>query len=88
MDTPTLLKELAPTVEDNLNRHLGVAQEWMPHEYIPWSDGRNFALLDGEPWSVEQSTLITDRPDGVWRSTSSPRTTCRATTTRSRALRS
>ena len=39
MDTPTLLKELAPTVEDNLNRHLGVAQEWMPHEYVPWSRG-------------------------------------------------
>jgi acyl-[acyl-carrier-protein] desaturase len=57
MDTPTLLKELAPTVEDNLNRHLGVAQEWMPHEYVPWAQGRNFAMLDGEPWSVEQSTL-------------------------------
>jgi acyl-[acyl-carrier-protein] desaturase len=24
---------------------------------VPWSDGRNFALLDGEPWSVEQSNL-------------------------------
>jgi acyl-[acyl-carrier-protein] desaturase len=57
MDTPTLLKELEPTVEDNLNRHLGVAQEWMPHEYVPWTEGRNFAMLDGEPWSVEQSTL-------------------------------
>ena len=57
MDTPTLLKELAPTVEDNLNRHLGVAQEWMPHEYVPWSEGRDFAMLDGEPWAVEQSTL-------------------------------
>ncbi len=57
MDTETLLRELTPTVEDNLNRHLGVAQEWMPHEYVPWKEGRNFALLDGEPWSVEQSTL-------------------------------
>src|SRR4051812_28434001 len=57
MELTTLLKELEPTVEDNLNRHLDVAQEWMPHEYVPWSDGRNFALLDGEAWSVEQSTL-------------------------------
>jgi acyl-[acyl-carrier-protein] desaturase len=57
MDMPALLKELEPTVEDNLNRHLGVAKEWMPHEYVPWSDGRNFALLDGDPWTVEQSTL-------------------------------
>lgn len=29
----------------------------MPHEYVPWSDGRNFADLAGEPWSVEQSSL-------------------------------
>src|SRR3954467_4169250 len=29
----------------------------MPHEYVPWSDGRNYALLDGEQWSLEQSTL-------------------------------
>jgi acyl-[acyl-carrier-protein] desaturase len=57
MDLTNLLEELEPTVEDNLNRHLGVAQEWMPHEYVPWSDGHNFALLDGKPWSVEQSTL-------------------------------
>ncbi len=57
IDTPGLLKELDGVVEDNLNRHLAVAKEWMPHEYVPWSDGRNFALLDGEPWSVEQSSL-------------------------------
>jgi acyl-[acyl-carrier-protein] desaturase len=57
MDTTQLLKELEPTVADNVDRHLAAAQEWMPHEYVPWSDGRNYALLDGEPWSLEQSTL-------------------------------
>ena len=57
MDPATLLKELEPTVEANLNRHLEVAQEWMPHEYVPWSLGRDFAELGGEPWSVEQSRL-------------------------------
>ncbi len=57
MDTAVLLKELEPTVEANLNRHMDTAQEWMPHEYVPWADGRNFALLDGEPWSLEQSSL-------------------------------
>ncbi len=56
-DAATLLKELEPTVEDNLNRHLATAKDWMPHEYVPWSQGRDFAMLDGEPWSVEQSTL-------------------------------
>ncbi len=57
LDTDALLRELDPVVAENLDRHLAVAKEWMPHEYVPWSDGRNFAMLDGEPWSVEQSTL-------------------------------
>jgi acyl-[acyl-carrier-protein] desaturase len=54
---PQLLAELDPVVEENLNRHLSAAQEWMPHEYVPWSLGRDFADLGGEPWSVEQSSL-------------------------------
>ena len=29
----------------------------MPHEFVPWSQGRDFADLGGEPRSVEQSTL-------------------------------
>jgi acyl-[acyl-carrier-protein] desaturase len=29
----------------------------MPHEYVPWSLGRDFADLGGEAWSVEQSAL-------------------------------
>ena len=29
----------------------------MPHEYVPWSLGRDFADLGGEPWSVDQSQL-------------------------------
>jgi acyl-[acyl-carrier-protein] desaturase len=57
MDTTQLLKELEPVVEENVDRHLAAAKDWMPHEYVPWSDGRNFALLDGEPWTLEQSTL-------------------------------
>jgi len=57
LDPATLLAELEPTVAENLDRHLDVAKEWMPHEYVPWSEGRNFALLDGEPWSLEQSSL-------------------------------
>ena len=52
-----LVSELQSTVEENLDRHLAAAEDWMPHEYVPWREGRNFALLDGEPWSVEQSRL-------------------------------
>jgi len=54
-----LLRELEPVVASNLERHLTAAKDWMPHEYIPWSEGRTFAgiLEGGEPWAPEQSTL-------------------------------
>ena len=57
MDTTQLLKELEPVVAENVDRHLAAAKEWMPHEYVPWSQGRDFFELGGEPWSVEQSQL-------------------------------
>jgi acyl-[acyl-carrier-protein] desaturase len=56
-ETRALLKQLEATVEENLDRHLAAAEDWMPHEYVPWSEGRNFTTLGGEPWSVEQSRL-------------------------------
>ncbi|MDP9397710.1 MAG: acyl-ACP desaturase [Actinomycetota bacterium] len=56
-DTTALLLDLEPVVEANLNRHLGAAREWMPHEYVPWSQGRDFAELGGEAWAPEQSGL-------------------------------
>jgi acyl-[acyl-carrier-protein] desaturase len=53
-----MLVELEQVVEENLNRHLGVAKEWFPHEYVPWSDGRNFdGPLDGDPWRPEDSPM-------------------------------
>jgi acyl-[acyl-carrier-protein] desaturase len=53
-----LLRELQPVVEENLERHLKVAKEWFPHEYVPWSDGRDFdGVLDGEAWSEDQSQM-------------------------------
>ncbi|MGW7404292.1 acyl-ACP desaturase [Streptomyces sp. NPDC054833] len=53
-----LLKDLEEVVERELNRHLRVFREWMPHEYVPWSRGRDFdGPLDGQPWSPEQSPL-------------------------------
>ncbi len=36
------------------DRHLSVAKEWFPHEYIPWSEGRDF---DGAPYDEQQSRL-------------------------------
>ena len=57
LDTAALLAALEPVAEENLNRHLATAQEWMPHEYVPWSLGRDFKELGGDPWSVDQSQL-------------------------------
>ncbi len=44
-----LLRELEPVAATNLDRHLGLAAEWMPHEYVPWSQGRDFDTLAWEP---------------------------------------
>src|SRR3954452_20746637 len=52
-----LMGELEPTVTRNLDRHLAVAAEWMPHDYVPWSDARSFAGEGGIPWSPDQSRL-------------------------------
>ena len=49
-----LARELQPTVERALERHLTVAKEWFPHEYVPWARGRDF--ID-EPFEPDQSTL-------------------------------
>ncbi|HEU0088479.1 MAG TPA: acyl-ACP desaturase [Pseudonocardiaceae bacterium] len=56
-DSTQLLYDLEPVVTENLNRHLAAAKEWMPHEYVPWSQGRDYADLGGEPWNPEQSRL-------------------------------
>jgi acyl-[acyl-carrier-protein] desaturase len=53
-----MLLELEQVVEENLNRHLRTAKEWFPHEYVPWSDGRNFdGPLQGDPWSPDDSPM-------------------------------
>ncbi|HEY8302104.1 MAG TPA: acyl-ACP desaturase [Jatrophihabitans sp.] len=52
-----LLHDLEPVVADNLERHLGIAKEWHPHDYVPWSRGRDFAHLGGADWTPEDSPL-------------------------------
>lgn len=52
-----LLESLAPVVETNLARHIAVAAEWQPHDYVPWSDARNFEFLGGTDWDPSQSEL-------------------------------
>jgi acyl-[acyl-carrier-protein] desaturase len=58
LDQTALLIELEPVVATNLDRHLSLAKEWFPHEYVPWSEGRTFdGLLGGEPWRQDDSLL-------------------------------
>jgi acyl-[acyl-carrier-protein] desaturase len=58
LDQTALLIELEPVVASNLDRHLSLAKEWFPHEYVPWSEGRTFdGLLGGEPWREDDSEL-------------------------------
>ena len=52
-----VLTELEPVVAENLDRHIRMAKEWHPHDYVPWDEGRNFAFLGGEDWTPEQSRL-------------------------------
>ncbi len=52
-----LLHELEPVAERLLNRHLSMMKDWNPHDYIPWSDGKNYYALGGQDWHPEQSQL-------------------------------
>jgi acyl-[acyl-carrier-protein] desaturase len=57
-DTVTLLRELEPIVATNVDRHLATAKEWFPHEYVPWSQGRDYdGLMGGQAWEPGQSKL-------------------------------
>jgi acyl-[acyl-carrier-protein] desaturase len=50
----TLLHELEPEAGRLYDRHAKVAQEWFPHDYIPYRLGRDF---DKEPWTPDQPRL-------------------------------
>jgi acyl-[acyl-carrier-protein] desaturase len=52
-----LLRELEPVVEENINRHMRMRKDWNPHDYIPWSDGKNYYALGGQDWEPGQSQL-------------------------------
>ncbi|MFG3439489.1 acyl-ACP desaturase [Nonomuraea sp. NPDC047897] len=58
MTQTELLHELEPVVAGELDRHHAMAKEWFPHEYVPWSEGRNFdGVYGGEAWQEGDSKL-------------------------------
>jgi acyl-[acyl-carrier-protein] desaturase len=54
MQVNDVLRELEPVVAGVLDRHLSTAQEWFPHDYVPWEQGSSF---EDNPWQPEQSGL-------------------------------
>ena len=61
-----LIRELEPVVADELERHLSVQKNWYPHEYVPWSEGRNFAgPLNGDAWEAKDSRLTPVAQDSL-----------------------
>lgn len=78
-----LLHELEPVVEKYLNRHLSMHKPWNPHDYIPWSDGKNYYALAGRIGTPTRASFLMS-PRWRWCRTWSPRTTCRRITARSR----
>jgi len=50
-----LLNELSPVAEALLERHLDNAREWFPHEFVPWSQGRDFE--PGEEWDPDEAPM-------------------------------
>ena len=57
MTSLQLLHELEPFAEKYVNRHLKLFKEWNPHDYIPWSDGKNYYALGGQDWHPDEAKL-------------------------------
>lgn len=54
-DDVALLDALTPEAEQLMERHLSTAKEWFPHEYVPWSQGRDFE--PGEEWVADDEKI-------------------------------
>lgn len=55
MNETELLNELTPVAESLLERHLATTKEWFPHEYVPYSRGRDH--VEGHVWSEDDADL-------------------------------
>ena len=61
-----LIRDLEPTVAAELDRHFAIAKDWYPHEYVPWSEGRNFpGVMEGEAWDPKDSKLTNIAADSL-----------------------
>jgi acyl-[acyl-carrier-protein] desaturase len=61
-----LIRDLEPIVGKELDRHLAVQKDWYPHEYVPWSEGKNFpGPLNGDAWEAKDSKLTAIAQDSL-----------------------
>jgi acyl-[acyl-carrier-protein] desaturase len=61
-----LIRELEPVVAVEFDRHINTTKDWYPHEYVPWSEGRNFAgPLNGDAWEAKDSKLTAIAQDSL-----------------------
>jgi len=61
-----LIRDLEPVVAVELDRHLSVQKNWYPHEYVPWSEGRDYAgPLNGDAWEAKDSRLTPVAQDSL-----------------------
>jgi len=61
-----LIRDLEPVVAVELERHLSVQKNWYPHEYVPWSEGRDYAgPLNGDAWEAKDSRLTPVAQDSL-----------------------
>ena len=61
-----LIHDLEPIVAVELERHLKVQKMWYPHEYVPWSEGRDFAgPLNGDAWDAKDTKLTSIAQDSL-----------------------
>ncbi|MEU5899420.1 acyl-ACP desaturase [Streptomyces venezuelae] len=61
-----ILIDLEPVVTEALDNHFRATVDWYPHQYIPWSQGRDYdGFLEGEPWDPSQQKLNPAARDGL-----------------------
>ena len=58
MDNDTLLAELLPTAEKLVDRHLGVAKEWFPHDLVEWRPRAPVGSAEPLPEGVASALFV------------------------------
>src|SRR5277367_6231470 len=58
MDDATLLAELLPTAEQLVDRHLGMAKEWFPHDLVEWRPLPKVPVAEPLPEGVASALFV------------------------------